>query len=74
MYRYRKDLQDSCRRMASALPVTLHMASQSEDLVADPFTELASRAPQQVVFAEGAPNSPFISSASKVIIPRYEAI
>lgn len=43
------------------------------DLCTDPFAELAIRAPAQAVCAEGQPgrDSPFTSTASKVIIPRH---
>ncbi len=70
--RYRQDLQDSCRRMASALPMSPNRHSQSTDLCSDPFAELATRAPNQALGAEGQAgrDSPFTASASKVIIPR----
>lgn len=71
--KYRKDLQDSCRRMASALPPRPpNQRAHSEPEFADPYAELAPRAPQQAMSANGQPqlDSPFTTSVSKVIMPR----
>lgn len=58
--------------MASALPPILHQGAEADLPFADPFAELASRAPSQAMSAQGQSNlgSPFTSSVSKVIIPR----
>ena len=71
--RYRKDLQDSCRRMASALPPRCpNQGMHSEPACADPYAELAPRGPHQAVRndAQSQLDSPFTSSVSKVIMPR----
>ena len=59
--------------MASALPPRCpNQRVHSEPEFADPYAELAPRAPQQAVSANGQPqlDSPFTTSVSKVIMPR----
>lgn len=57
--------------MASALPAMPRRRLESGELCFDPYAELGSR-PIQALGANGhaLPESPFTSSASKVIIPR----
>ena len=59
--------------MASALPPRPpNQRAHSEPEFADPYAELAPRAPQQAMSANGQPqlDSPFTTSVSKVIMPR----